>query len=108
MADILPLLRVDRLGHVNLAELARLEVRDHVLEERAAAALGADLDHAVVVACRLDHPPPFDDVVAARLLDVDVLSRLAREDRRQGVPVVGDGDDQAVDLLVVEDRGESR
>ena len=45
--------------------------------------------------------PPLPDVVGGRLLDVDVLARLAGPDRRQGVPVVGcrHGDD--VDLLVL-------
>ena len=37
-----------------------------------------------------------------RLLAVDVLARLAAHDGRQGVPVVGRGDDHAVDRRVVE------
>ena len=38
----------------------------------------------VVLAGGLDHPPAFADVVADRLLDVDVLARLAGPDRRPG------------------------
>ena len=45
-------------------------------------------------------------VVAARLLDVDVLAGRAAEDGGRGVPVVAGGDDQGVDLLVVEDAAE--
>ena len=40
------------------------------------------------------------------LLDVDVLARLAGPDRAQGVPVVGGGDHQGVDALVVQDAPE--
>src|SRR5262249_49362320 len=60
----------------------------------AAAALGAVLDDAIVLAGDLDGDPPLVDVVAARLLDVDVLTGLAGPDGHQGVPVVGrsDGD----------------
>ena len=60
----------------------------------------------VVLAGGLDHPPAFADVVADRLLDVDVLARLAGPDRGQGVPVVRRGDRDGVDVLVVEDLAE--
>ena len=50
--------------------------------------------------------PALEDVVADRLLDVDVLARLAGPDRRQRVPVVRRGDRDGVDLVVVEDPAE--
>jgi hypothetical protein len=40
-------------------------------------------------------------VVPARLLDVHVLARLHRENRGRRVPVVGRGDHDAVDTLVM-------
>ena len=46
------------------------------------------------------------DVVRAGLLDVDMLARLAGEDRRGGVPVVGGGDGHGIDGLVVEQAEE--
>ena len=52
---------------------------------------------------RLDDPPPFADVVADRLLDVDVFAGLQSPDGRQGVPVIGRGDADDVDGLVVQD-----
>ena len=90
------------LGHVNLPELARAEERHRVLDSLVAAALRAGLDDAVVLPGGLDHPPAFAHVVADRLLDVDVLAGLACPDRRQRVPVVGGGDRDGVDRLVVE------
>ena len=90
------------LGHVDLPELARAEEGDGVLDALVAAALGAGLDDPVVLPRGLDDPPAFADVVADRLLDVDVLAGLAGPDRRQGVPVVGRGDRDGVDRLVVE------
>ena len=40
--------------------------------------------------------------MAGGLLDVDVLAGVARQDGGRGVPVVGGGDDDRVDGLVVE------
>ena len=66
------------------------------------AALGAVLDDPVVLAGGLDGDPALVDVVAARLLDVDVLAGLAGPDGHQRVPVVGRGDRDGVEVLVVE------
>ena len=43
-----------------------------------------------------DHVEAFVDLVAHRLLDVDVLAGLAGMDGHQGVPVVGRADDDGV------------
>ena len=83
-----------------------------------------DLDDAAVVVARVDqvphlgdaavlgrgvgHRPPLADPVREGLLAVDVLARLAGEDRRDRVPVVGRGDDHRVDVLAVEDARGSR
>ena len=66
------------------------------------AALRAVLDDAVVLAGGLDGDAALVDVVAARLLDVDVLAGLAGPDGHQRVPVVRRGDRDGVDVLVVE------
>ena len=60
------------------------------------------LHDAVVFAGGLDGDAAFVDVVAARLLDVDVLAGLAGPDGHQRVPVVGRGDGHRVELLIVE------
>ena len=73
------------------------------MEERARPVLGTDLDHSLVFAGRRHHLLPFPQVVRERLLDIDVLARPAGPDRRQGMPVVRQGDDHRVDALVVED-----
>ena len=87
---------------MDLAELARLQVLDRRGGVRCAAALGADLHDPAVLPRGLDHLAALPDAVAGRLLDVDVLAGLAGPDRAQGVPVVGRGDHQRVDALVVE------
>ena len=48
------------------------------------------------------------DVVAARLLDVDMLPGVAGEDRRRRMPVVRRGDDDPIDLLIFEQFAEIR
>ena len=92
-----------RVGEADGPELAAAQAVEHPAEERARPVLGADLDHAAVLAGRRHHLLPFPQVVRERLLDVDVLARLAGPDRRQGMPVVRQGDDHRVDALVVED-----
>src|SRR5262249_24040158 len=52
---------------------------------------------------RFDDAPALGDVVADRLLDVDVLAVLHGPDGREGVPVVRRGDGDDVDGLVVHD-----
>ena len=92
-----------RVGEADGPELAAAEAVEHPAEERARPVLGADLDHAAELAGRRHHLLPFPQVVRERLLDVDVLAGLAGPDRRQGVPVVRQGDEHRVDALVVED-----
>ena len=72
----------------------------------AAPPLGAVLDDDAVLLLGLDGHSPLDHVVAERLLHVDVLAGLGGQDRHQRVPVVGGGDRDRVDRLVVEQPAE--
>ena len=49
---------------------------------------------------------PLVNRLAERLLDVDVLARLAGENRHARVPVIGSRDHHRVDLLIVEHAAE--
>ncbi len=60
------------------------------------------LDHAVVFAGRRHDLAGFEDVMRARLFDVDILAGLAGPDRSERVPVVGGGQGDGVDGLVLE------
>ena len=72
------------------------------LDSRDAAALRADLHHAVVLARGLDHLPAFADVVATRASRRRRPCRPGRPRWRQRVPVIRRGDRDGVDRLVVE------
>ena len=61
--------------------------------------LRAGLHDAVVAPRRLDHRAAFADIVRERLFDVDVFASLAGEHRDGGVPVVGRGDMNGVDVF---------
>ena len=54
----------------------------------------------------VDQQPPFADVVRDRLFDIDVLAGVAGQNRRGRMPMVGRGDDDGIDRLVVEDFAE--
>src|SRR5262245_24937999 len=86
----------------DLAELAVADQLAGLAELLGGALLAAGLDDAVVLAGCLDHRPPLGDGQAERLLAVDVLAGLAGVDGDQGVPVVGHGDDDGIDVLAVE------
>ena len=75
---------------------------DRVAHRRPAAIHRADLHDLVVARRRLDHLAAFPHGVRRGLLDVDVLAGLQRPDGGERVPVVGRGDDDGVDVLVVE------
>ena len=88
------------VGDLQLAELALVDGLVQSRVARAAAALGAVLDHDLVFLLRFPGDAAFGDVVAHGLLDIDVLAGLGRPDGHQRVPVVRRGDGDGVQRLV--------
>lgn len=60
------------------------------------------LDDPPVFPRRRQHLSSLEEVVADRLFDVDMLSRLAGPDGGQGVPVITACDDDGVDLRIIQ------
>ena len=91
------------LDQADLAELALADDPVAGLDQvRRAAALRADLHDPLVLARRGEHGLALDHVDADRLLHVDVGPGLDGGDHRQGVPVVGRGDQDDVEVLLLE------
>src|SRR5262249_45958229 len=90
-------------GDLNRAQAAGAEEVDGLADPAAGADLRAGLADAVVPPGRFDDAPALADVVADGLLDVDVLAGLEGPDGGQGVPVVGRGDADDVDVAVLHD-----
>ena len=101
-ADASARLVAERAGDEELAVVLGLDQLGEVGPLDARPALRAVLNDALVFTRCLDGDPSLVDVMAARLLDVDVLAGLGAPDGHQGVPVVGSGDGDDVDLGVVE------
>ena len=101
-ADVGTGLEAQAPRQVDVADPALVDELDGLLHDVAAAVHGADLDEAVVVARGVDHAPSFPHGVGGGLLHEHVLARLHGPDGGQGVPVVGDGDEHRVHVLVVE------
>ncbi len=91
------------LDQADLAELALLDdLVAGVDQVRRAAPLGADLDDALVLPGGGDHRLALDDIDANRFLHVHVNARLDGGDHGQGVPVVWRGDEDDVEVLLLE------
>jgi hypothetical protein len=60
------------------------------------------LAEAVGLASRLHHPPPFGNVVADWLFDVDIFARLHGPNGGECMPVIGRRDGHRIDRLVIE------
>ena len=104
--------RVGRVAHVVITidlderDFAELPFADDPVarldQVRRAPALGADLHDPLVLASGGEHRLAFADVDADRLLDINVGPALDGRDHRQGVPVVGRGDQDEVKVFAAE------
>jgi hypothetical protein len=78
----------------------------HVLDRLGQRTIGPVLRSALAdateLARRLHDAPPFTDVMADWFLDIHILARLHRPDRRQRVPMVRRRNEHRGDRLVVE------
>ena len=66
----------------------------------------AHLRDAPILARGVDHGPAFADGVGERLLDEDVPACLAGGDDGHGVPVIGRGDHDCVEIFAFEEFAE--
>src|SRR5262249_37654968 len=103
LADAAAPLVAKATGEFDLAELARVEEGHGLAHAGAAAALCTRLANTAGGASSFDNTPALAHVVADGLFDINVLAGLEGPDGRQGVPVVGRGDADGVDGLVLED-----
>ena len=100
--DARPVAVADGPRDFDVADLPALHEIERLPHAGHAAALHAHLAHASELPRPLRHHAALLHVVAAGLLHVDILARLHRPDGHQGVPVVGCGDRDGVDVLAVE------
>ncbi len=96
-------LDMERADDRHLADGAAADELGRFAGKRGRAALQPDLHHPVGAPRGVHHGPPFPHHEGQRLLDVDVLARLAGVDCLQRVPVVGGADGHRVEILEVEE-----
>ena len=102
VADRRTQLALPGIDFAHFAEFSRFQEFDGALEVRRAPVLRAHLADPLVFAHRISDPLSIVDRLRQRLFDVDIFPRLARQDSDPRVPVVGGGDEDGVDVLVVE------
>ncbi len=88
----------------DLAKLTVLHQLDGLLEVLARPLLRTDLADPLVAPGCIDHGATLLDVVANRLLAVDILAGHAGVNKRDGVPVVGRADDHSVHVVPLKNR----
>ena len=94
------------MGHLHVADPAAVNEVNGLPHAGHAAALRAHLADAAELPRPLRDHPPLLHVVAARLLDVHIFAGLHGPHRHHGVPVVGSGDRDDVDVFGVEQPAE--
>lgn len=77
-----------------------------VLIVNAASLLRAHLDDAVVAVSSVRHPAALAHEKRHGLFNIYVLARLASEDGNQRVPVVGGGNNDRLNVLIVQKAAE--
>jgi hypothetical protein len=97
-----PVVGIPALGKVRPANGSRLHLPDAFGNVGPRPALVTHLDNVFVFFCGRHQQFSFVGVVAAGLFEVDMLAGFRRQDGRWCVPVVGGGNDQRVNILVVE------
>src|SRR5262245_53127582 len=88
------------------AELAIADIGGGLIGGWLRASLGAYLNDAAVALGGAHHGAAFLDGETRRLLDIDVLASLARQDGHERMPMVGCGDEDGVHILVFEQTAE--
>ena len=97
------LVHVPGFGIVGVADEAVVDLLDHFDGVVRRALLIADLDELAVFFLRFDEQLALAGVLAGGLFDVDVLAGLEAVDGHGGVPVVGHGDGDDVDVFGFEE-----
>ncbi len=97
---------VPGLGHIGLADVAVVDLLDHFDGVVGGALLVADLDALFVFFLGGNEELAFAGVLAGGLFDVDMLSGLEAEDGQRGVPVIGSGDGDGVNVFGLEHLAE--
>ena len=88
------------LGDKQLAVFAALDSGNLVRPAITGAALRAVLNNSLVLASGVNTLAPLKDIMAARLLNIDILARLAGPNSNQRVRVIGRSDGNSINALV--------
>ncbi len=95
-------IQVNPTAHqTDFAELARLDKFDRFFKMLATAPLGAHLDNALMAERGFEHGAAFVNGFGQRFFDVNILAGLTGENGRQGMPMIGGGDENGVYVFSV-------
>ena len=97
---------VNAARHIDVADYTLVQGLNGSLDVSAGASLCTALHQAVVAPGRGNHLASLEQVVADRLLHINVLARLARPNSCQCMPVIAGGNRDGVDVVVIENAAQ--
>src|SRR5581483_2080231 len=95
-------------GHVDVADNTVMKRANCLLNCLARAPLRSPLNNPVVLPGGFHHHAAFDQIMSDRLLDIDVLSRLAGPDGCERMPMIAGSDGNGIDGPVIKDTAQIR
>src|SRR5690606_7424569 len=90
------------LGKIWTADCSAMDFPDSLHHLRPRPSLVSHLDHAFIFLCRLYYQFTLFRIVTAGLFQVDMLSRFTGKNRRGRMPVVGRGNNERVEILILQ------
>ena len=93
-------------SETNLADRAAFDFFDSFDDAGPASTLISHLDESFIFTRGFDHHFAFPGIMAAGLLDVDVLAGVASHDGGGCVPMVGSGDEKGVEIGIFQDAAD--
>ena len=102
LADAGAKLVAEGAGYPNFSDVPGGGPLDCLLDGGHGSPLRSGLDDSVEFCPRRQSLLSFPDVVAGGLFDIDILAGHGGPDRQKGVPMIGGGDGNGIDIFVIQ------
>ena len=106
LADASTWFVADPTSRLDRSEISVSSPLDRRFIGPAGTVLRTGLNHAPMTASRFNHGTPFMEIVTDGLLDIDILAGFTGPDRLQGMPVIGRGQRDGMQVITFQQSSE--